>query len=72
VGLHNYADCDAGLNGRAATTKLEVQQILNQTNFAAKAPYQEFGGGGRLINSRENKRTLGQPKVNQFMNSLID
>jgi len=37
VGLLNYADDDAGLNGREATTKVEVEQILNETNFAAEA-----------------------------------
>jgi len=37
VGLLNYADDDAGLNGQEATTKVEVEQILNETNFAAEA-----------------------------------
>jgi len=37
AGLLNYADDDAGLNGREATTKVEVEHILNEINFAAEA-----------------------------------
>jgi len=37
VGLLNYADDDAGLNGRAATTQEEVRKILNETSFVAEA-----------------------------------
>jgi len=35
VGFLNYADDDAGLNGRAVTTVEEVEDILRETNLAA-------------------------------------
>ena len=35
VSLLNYADDDAGLNGRAVTTVEEVEDILRETNLAA-------------------------------------
>ena len=37
VGLLNHADDDVVLKGPAATTRGEVEQILNETNFAAEA-----------------------------------
>ena len=65
VGLLNYADDsdDAGLNGREATTKVEVEQILNETNFAAETLTISLAVVGVCTNQEKKMSRSARPQL---------